>query len=119
MLLLSGVPAVTPVLAAGSIDPVAGVILALAVVLVGAKLGGEIAERLGQPAVLGELVGGILLGNLDLVGLSWVGTIPGDATIDVLAKLGAILLLFEVGLESTVGDIMKVGDARSPSPPSA
>jgi len=46
MLVLSGVPAVAPVLAAGSIDPVAGVILALAVVLVGAKLGGEIAERL-------------------------------------------------------------------------
>jgi Na+:H+ antiporter len=109
MLVLSGVPSVTPVLAAGSIDPVAGVILALAVVLVGAKLGGEIAERLGQPAVLGELVGGILLGNLDLVGVSWVGSIPGDATIDVLAKLGAVLLLFEVGLESTVGDIMKVG----------
>jgi Na+:H+ antiporter len=109
MLMLSGAPAVAPVLAAGSIDPVAGVILALAVVLVGAKLGGEIAERLGQPAVLGELVAGILLGNLSLVGVSWAGSIPEDATIDVLAKLGAILLLFEVGLESTVGDIMKVG----------
>jgi len=94
---------------AGPIDPVARVILALAVVLVAAKLGGDIAERLGQPAVLGELLGGILLGNLDLVGLSWVGSIPGDGTIDVLAKLGAVLLLFEVGLESTVGDIMKVG----------
>jgi Kef-type K+ transport system membrane component KefB len=109
MLVFAGVPAVTPVLAAGSIDPVAGVILALAVVLVGAKLGGELAERLGQPAVLGELVAGMLLGNLNLVGVSWVNAIPADATIDVLAKLGAVLLLFEVGLESTVGDIMKVG----------
>ena len=51
----------------------------------------------------------MLLGNLNLVGVSWVNAIPADATIDVLAKLGAVLLLFEVGLESTVGDIMKVG----------
>ena len=109
ILVLSGGLVVPPVLAAGSIDPVAGVILALAIVLVGAKLGGEIAERLGQPAVLGELLAGIILGNLDLVGVSWLARFPGDATIDVLAKLGAVLLLFEVGLESTVGDIMKVG----------
>jgi len=93
----------------GAVDPVAQVILSLAVVLVAAKLGGEVAERLGQPAVLGELLVGVLLGNLDLVGVSWVDTIPGNATIDVFAKIGAVLLLFEVGLESTVGDIMKVG----------
>src|SRR6266478_4245246 len=109
MLVLSVVLASVAPPIAGPIDPVARVILALAVVLVGAKLGGEIAERLGQPAVLGELLAGILLGNLTLVGVSWVGSIPADATIDVLAKLGAVLLLFEVGLESTVGDIMKVG----------
>src|SRR2546425_207519 len=109
MLVLSVVLASVAPPIAGPIDPVARVILALAVVLVGAKLGGEIAERLGQPAVLGELLAGILLGNLELVGVSWVGSIPADATIDVLAKLGAVLLLFEVGLESTVGDIMKVG----------
>src|SRR2546425_4345417 len=109
MLVLSVVLASVAPPIAGPIDPVARVILALAVVLVGAKLGGEIAERLGQPAVLGELLAGIVLGSLELVGVSWVGSIPGDATIDVLAKLGAVLLLFEVGLESTVGDIMKVG----------
>ncbi len=109
MLVLSVVLASVAPPIAGPIDPVARVILALAVVLVGAKLGGEIAERLGQPAVLGELLAGILLGNLALVGVSWVESIPADATIDVLAKLGAVLLLFEVGLESTVGDIMKVG----------
>ena len=109
MLVLSVVLAGIAPPIAGPIDPVARVILALVVVLVGAKLGGEVAERLGQPAVLGELLAGIFLGNLELVGVSWVGSIPGDATIDVLAKLGAVLLLFEVGLESTVGDIMKVG----------
>jgi Kef-type K+ transport system membrane component KefB len=90
-------------------DPVAQIILALAVILAGAKLGGDLAERIGQPAVLGELVAGILLGNLDLVGVPWVRMITADATINVLASLGAVLLLFEVGLESTVGDILKVG----------
>src|SRR6266699_3498431 len=109
MLVLSVVLAGIAPPIAGPIDPVARVILALVVVLVGAKLGGEVAERLGQPAVLGELLAGIFLGNLELVGVSWVGSIPGDAAIAVLAKLGAVLLLFEVGLESTVGDIMKVG----------
>jgi Kef-type K+ transport system membrane component KefB len=91
------------------VDPIAQVILGLAVILAGAKLGGEIAERLGQPAVLGELLVGIVLGNLGLVGVSWVGQIAANPTIDSLARLGAIILLFEVGLESTVGGILKVG----------
>ena len=91
------------------VDAVAQVILALAVLLAGAKLGGHLAERLGQPAVLGELVAGILVGNLDLVGVPWVRTLGSDGTIDVLAKLGAVVLLFEVGLQSTVGDILSVG----------
>ena len=91
------------------VDPVAPVLLALAVILAGAKLGGDVAERVGQPAVLGELVVGIVLGNLDLVGVPWFRTVVSDHTIDVLARLGVVLLLFEVGLESTVGDMLKVG----------
>jgi len=91
------------------VDPVAPVLLALAVILTGAKLGGDVAERIGQPAVLGELVVGIVLGNLDLVGVPWFRTVASDHTIDVLARLGVVLLLFEVGLESTVGDMLKVG----------
>src|SRR5437588_1488412 len=90
-------------------DPVAPVLLALAAILAGAKLGGDLAERIGQPAVLGELVAGILLGNLDLVGVPWFRGVASDHTIDVLARLGVVLLLFEVGLESTVRDMMKVG----------
>src|SRR5438105_11151586 len=90
-------------------DPVAPVLLALAAILAGAKLGGDLAERIGQPAVLGELVVGILLGNLDLVGVPWFRGVAADHTIDVLARLGVVLLLFEVGLESTVGDMLKVG----------
>jgi Kef-type K+ transport system membrane component KefB len=90
-------------------DPIAPVLLALALILAGAKLGGDLAERLGQPAVLGELVIGILLGNLDLAGVTWFRAVAADHTIDVLARLGVVLLLFEVGLESTVGDMLKVG----------
>src|SRR3989440_4888328 len=90
-------------------DPVAPVLLALAAILAGAKLGGDLAERIGQPAVLGELVVGILLGNLDLVGVAWFRGVAADHTIDVLAGLGVVLLLFEVGLESTVRDMLKVG----------
>src|SRR2546430_3178230 len=78
-------------------DPVAPVLLALAAILAGAKLGGDLAERIGQPAVLGELVVGILLGNLDLVGVPWFRSVAADHTIDVLAGLGVVLLLFEVG----------------------
>jgi Kef-type K+ transport system membrane component KefB len=88
---------------------VARVVLALALILAGAKLGGDLAERIGQPAVLGELVAGVVLGNLDLVGVGWFRSITGDASINILAQIGVLILLFEVGLESTVRDMMKVG----------
>lgn len=93
----------------GHADPVAFVALALAIILASAKLAGDLAERVGQPAVLGELLAGIVLGNLHLVGVSWIEPIKADTTIDVLARLGVILLLFEVGLESTVRDMLRVG----------
>jgi Kef-type K+ transport system membrane component KefB len=88
---------------------VAPVLLALAIILAGATFGGHVAARLGQPAVLGELVVGVILGNLHLTGQSWFRFIETNATIDVLAQLGVIVLLFEVGLESTVRDMLKVG----------
>src|SRR5437879_13532923 len=101
--------ATTPHEEAPVADPVAPVLLALAAILAGAKLGGDLAERIGQPAVLGELVAGILLGNLDLVGVPWFRGVAADHTIDVLARLGGVRLLFEVGLGSTVADMLKVG----------
>ncbi|MGC3998626.1 MAG: cation:proton antiporter [Anaeromyxobacter sp.] len=85
------------------------VLLDLAVILLAAKLGGEVVTRIGQPAVLGELVVGILLGNAHHVGLPVFHAIPGDPVVGALAGLGVILLLFEVGLESTVADMLKVG----------
>jgi len=94
---------------AGGEAPAAAVAMALAVILVVAKLGGELAVRLGQPAVLGELLAGVALGNLHLIGLAWFEPIKGDLFIDLLARLGVLLLLFEVGLESTVKQMLSVG----------
>jgi Kef-type K+ transport system membrane component KefB len=90
-------------------DTVAPIALALVVILVAAKLGGELAVRLGQPAVLGELLAGIVIGNLSLVGISGLDNLWTNPSLDMLARLGVLLLLFEVGLESTVGQMMKVG----------
>ncbi|HOX43247.1 MAG TPA: cation:proton antiporter [Myxococcota bacterium] len=94
---------------AGHHDPIAQVVLWLAIILVAAKLGGELAVRLGQPAVLGELLLGVLLGNLGLTGFTGLEPLEADPTIDMLARLGVLLLLFEVGLESTVGQMLKIG----------
>lgn len=95
--------------AAQHADPIAAVVLYLAVILIAAKLGGDVAVRLGQPSVLGELAVGIVLGNLPLLGVTLFDPIRHDATIDMLSRLGVILLLFEVGLESTVGQMLSVG----------
>ena len=90
-------------------DPVTPVILALAVILTAAKFAGHLAVRLGQPAVLGELVAGVALGGADLLGVGWFQAIETDAVVDILARIGVLILLFEVGLESTVRDMLKVG----------
>jgi Kef-type K+ transport system membrane component KefB len=90
-------------------NPVAPVLLALLVILVGAKLGGWAAERLRQPAVLGELLAGVVLGNLTLLGFRGVGFLSSDVGVQILAELGVIVLLFEVGLESRVSEMLAVG----------
>lgn len=98
-----------PALATGHVDATPGVAIAVAAILVGALLGGHVASRLGQPAVLGELVAGVILGNLGLIGLHVLDGVATDPLIDLLANIGVLLLLFEVGLESTVGEMVKVG----------
>jgi Kef-type K+ transport system membrane component KefB len=90
-------------------DHFAFLTLALAVILVAAKIGGALASRLAQPAVLGELVIGIVLGNLALVGFTALEPIKTDELVGMLAELGVVILLFEVGLESTIRDMLKVG----------
>jgi len=101
-------------------DPLAPVLMLLMIILAAAKICGEISERLGQPSVLGELVAGILLGNIVLINPDWTlfeslraTTLSSEpaVVIDALARLGVILLLFEVGLESTVAEMRNVGKA--------
>jgi Kef-type K+ transport system membrane component KefB len=99
----------SPVLAVSHPEPVASVLLALTVILVGARLGGCAAERLGQPAVLGELLVGVILGNLQGASLEWLVAMRTNQTVDLLAQVGAVILLFEVGLESTLRDMLRVG----------
>src|ERR1700675_2917337 len=78
-------------------------LLAFAAALLGAKLLGELLERLGQPAVLGELLAGVLLGP------SVLGLVPLTAGILLVAEIGVILLLFEVGLETDLFQLARVG----------
>ena len=77
--------------------------------MVAAKIGGLVAQKMRQPVVLGELVAGIILGNLTYLGIEFFEGIRRDPGLATLAELGVILLMFEVGVESTVGDLMKVG----------
>jgi Kef-type K+ transport system membrane component KefB len=90
-------------------DAFAPLLLALSVILAAAAIGGWLAERIGQPAVLGELIAGIALGNLGLVGFEGLKSLAANPELAALAELGVIVLLFDVGLESTIGDMMKVG----------
>ncbi|MFH1373891.1 MAG: cation:proton antiporter [bacterium] len=89
--------------------PVLEILLQLIVILLAAKLGGDMFERFKQPAVLGELVLGMVIGNLHLLGFDVFEPFKHHVTLEVLAELGVIILLFEVGLESTVKEMMKVG----------
>jgi Kef-type K+ transport system membrane component KefB len=95
----------------GHHSPAEPILLALVFILAGAKLVAEVFERVAMPPVLGELVFGILLGNLVLFGWepAFLHMVKGSETIAILAELGVILLLFEVGLESNVKKMLSVG----------
>jgi Kef-type K+ transport system membrane component KefB len=89
-------------------DPVSRLGLSIALILAVAKVGGDLAARLKQPSVLGELLAGLVLGSIRLPFFEGLRT---DPNIDMLARLGVLILLFEVGLESTVRDVLQVGFA--------
>lgn len=147
----------------GHADPVAPILIALTLVLVGAKVGGDVFERMGQPSVLGELIVGVIMGNVGyLVGMELfvalregpilneiANAVMGGATwadaarqvlpaamfetaggagdrlvailqhnphvvdtvkvVDIFSRIGVILLLFLVGLESSLQEMAKVG----------
>ncbi len=83
-------------------------LLWMAVILIAAKLS-SLVERIGQPSVLGELIIGVVLGNLTLIGLDVFEPIKTDQFITFLAQLGVIILLFQVGLETNINEMRKVG----------
>ena len=97
---------------------VANILLSLAVIFIAAKLGAFFAVSTGQPAVLGELIAGLVLGNFFLLNInypwfleltSYLSTLQNSETLAIFAGIGVVLLLFEVGLESSLADLMKVG----------
>ncbi|MBI2524054.1 cation:proton antiporter [Candidatus Peregrinibacteria bacterium] len=80
----------------------------MAVLLVAAKISGLI-ERIGQPAVLGELLIGVLLGNLHLFGITIMDAVKENELLLFLAELGVVILLFQIGLESNIQQMLRVG----------
>jgi Kef-type K+ transport system membrane component KefB len=137
---LAAAQAVTEATPAAVANPslvLAGVLLSLVVIYFASKLGGEICARINLPPVLGELVGGVLIGISALHLLIFPGQgidasaslimqiIQGSAhlslpeleatfeaqseVISVLSELGVVILLFEIGLESNLKELIKVG----------
>jgi len=86
---------------------------ALAVMLVAAKLAGELFERLRQPAVLGELLVGILLGAGFLRVFPTAPDDPLTPVFRLLAEIGVVVLLFEIGLETDLKAMLRVGGAAT------
>lgn len=80
----------------------------IAILLLLAKLS-SLIEKWGQPAVLGELIMGVILGNLVLIGINWFEPVKHDSIIEFLAQLGVVILLFQIGLESKIEEMGKVG----------
>jgi len=95
--------------AGGHGSTIAGILVALVVILLGAKIGGALCNRFGQPEVLGELIVGVVLGNVFLFGLDIFEPLKTEGVLEIFAEIGVILLLFAVGLESNLGDMLKVG----------
>jgi Kef-type K+ transport system membrane component KefB len=79
------------------------ILLELAGILIAARFGAEIADRLGAPRVIGELCAGVILGP------SLLGLIEPNEVIRLLAEIGIILLLFEVGFETDLGRLVSAG----------
>ncbi|MDP6419234.1 MAG: cation:proton antiporter [Candidatus Krumholzibacteria bacterium] len=111
----------------GHESPVLPVLALLMIVMLAAKIGGGLMEKVGQPGVLGELLFGVILGNLTLIGFhGWenltqltvhfpaIGggvaeSVSAEKIIEILGEIGVILLLFQVGLESNIKEMLGVG----------
>lgn len=90
--------------AAGEAGSFEHLLLVLVAVIVATKLFGELAQRIGQPSVLGELVAGVVLGG-SVLGLFD----PADPVLHAIAELGVLILLFQIGLHTDLRSLAKVG----------
>ena len=84
-------------------DHLASTLTQLFVVLLAAKIGDEIFKRIGQPALVGEILGGVLVGPAVL------GIYRVTPETELFAEIGVVLLLFQVGVETRIGDLLRVG----------
>ena len=84
-------------------DHLSEVLFQLFVLLLATKLGDELFKRLGQPALVGEILGGALVGPAVL---GWYQITPETS---LFAQIGAVLLLFEVGIHTRIGEVARVG----------
>jgi Kef-type K+ transport system membrane component KefB len=84
-------------------DHLAGVLVQLFAILLAAKIGDEVFKRLRQPTVIGEILGGVVVGPAVLN----VYQVNPETTL--FAEIGVVLLLFQVGVETRLGDLLKVG----------
>ncbi|CAG0971251.1 Na(+)/H(+)-K(+) antiporter GerN [Rhodocyclaceae bacterium] len=107
-LALAGALAAFPAWAAG-VGAVGENLLWLAIILMSARLFAPLAQRAGFPAVLGELLLGVVLGNLSLLGIHAFDSIARDPIVAFLAELGVIVLLLQIGLETRLADLVQVG----------
>ena len=89
--------------AAGGAEDILPILWGLFILLLGAKVGEEILRRLGQPGVVGELLGGFIVGPYAL------GLVTPGETAAVFAEIGVVVLLFTVGLEVRTDDLFSVG----------
>ncbi|ANN17027.1 potassium transporter [Amycolatopsis orientalis] len=106
--------AATATAAPGGADPYPRLLVALPVILAACHLAGLAARRLGQPAVIGEIIAGVLLGP-SLLGLLWPAgfawLFPGNVVsiINVLAQLGLIFFMYLVGSEIDLDAVRRRG----------
>lgn len=90
-------------------------ILALSTLIAGARIGGALSKRLGQPAVLGELLAGVLLGPslFNYFHQPWFTDAHLGQSVKHLAELGVIFLMFLAGLEIDLREMAKTGRAAA------
>lgn len=91
-------------------NPAIALFLVIGIVLLASRLAGAAARRMGQPRVLGELIIGVILGPtlLNLLHIPLLNGADLEPTVSELAEMGVLMLMFLVGLEVNISELMKV-----------